>query len=83
MQVLGRKSRIVISVCVFIQQIFCLKKPHTVASKNCEKIVFMHRSVPLCTLQFAVEFLISSGWGGGEGGESVGEKRGGRVGGEE
>ncbi len=27
----------------------------------------MHRSVPLCTIQFAVGFLISSGWGGGWG----------------
>ncbi len=43
---------------------------------------FMYRSVPLCTLQFAVDFLsVLDGGGGGESGESVGEKRGGRVGG--
>jgi hypothetical protein len=40
----------------------------------------MHRSAPLCTLQFAVDFY--SVLDGGEGGESEGEnKRGGGVGG--
>jgi hypothetical protein len=40
--------------------------PHTGSTQTGHHylILFMYRSVSLCTLQFLVTFLISSGWGG-------------------